>query len=188
MRLVSEGDEARWRILQEYVAGFRELIGKLRKKLHSRSRADIRWAGDPCSLCSKWNITLYREFLPDAQRGAQGASMQGTGVTILVVEDEQLIRDMVADALSDGGFEAEVAVSGEDAVSLLQGNQTKYRALVTDINLFGKLDGWQVGHRARELNPEISVIYMTGAAADQWPAHGVPNSILLTKPFAPAHS
>ena len=51
--------------------------------------------------------------------------MQGTGVTILVVEDEQLIRDMVADALSDGGFEAEVAVSGEDAVSLLQGNQTK---------------------------------------------------------------
>lgn len=59
--------------------------------------------------------------------------MQGTGVTILVVEDEQLIRDMVADALSDGGFEAEVAVSGEDAVSLLQGNQTKYRALVTDI-------------------------------------------------------
>ncbi|MET4446107.1 DNA-binding response OmpR family regulator [Bradyrhizobium sp. GM2.2] len=39
--------------------------------------------------------------------------MQGTGVTILVVEDEQLIRDMVADALSDGGFEAEVAVSGE---------------------------------------------------------------------------
>jgi DNA-binding response OmpR family regulator len=112
--------------------------------------------------------------------------MQGAGVTILVVEDEQLIRDMVADALSDGGFEAEVAVSGEDAVSLLQGNQTKYRALVTDINLFGKLDGWQVGHRARELNPDISVIYMTGAAADQWPVHGVPNSILLTKPFAPA--
>lgn len=58
--------------------------------------------------------------------------MQGTGVTILVVEDEQLIRDMVADALSDGGFEAEVAVSGEDAVSLLQGqpnqvSRTRYR-------------------------------------------------------------
>jgi hypothetical protein len=35
VRLVSEGDEARWRILQEYVAGFRELIGKSRKKLHS---------------------------------------------------------------------------------------------------------------------------------------------------------
>ena len=112
--------------------------------------------------------------------------MQGAAIIVLVVEDEQLIRDMVADALSDGGFEAEVAVSGEDAVNLLQGEQTKYRALITDINLFGTLDGWQVGHRARELNPDIPVIYMTGAAADQWSAHGVPNSILLNKPFAPA--
>ncbi|RXT42994.1 response regulator [Bradyrhizobium betae] len=112
--------------------------------------------------------------------------MQGAAIIILVVEDDQLIRDMVADALSDGGFEAEVAVSGEDAVILLQGDQIKYRALITDINLFGTLDGWQVGHRARELNPDIPVIYMTGAAADQWSAHGVPNSILLNKPFAPA--
>jgi DNA-binding response OmpR family regulator len=112
--------------------------------------------------------------------------MQGAAVTILVVEDDQLIRDMVVDALSDGGFEAEVAVSGEDAVNFLQGDQTKYRALITDINLIGTLDGWQVGHRARELNSNIPVIYMTGAAADQWSAHGVPNSILLNKPFAPA--
>ncbi|UPJ74379.1 response regulator [Bradyrhizobium sp. 187] len=112
--------------------------------------------------------------------------MRGAAIIVLVVEDEQLIRDMVADALSDGGFEAEVAVSGEDAVNLLQGEQTKYRAIITDINLFGTLDGWQVGHRARELNPDIPVIYMTGAAADQWSAHGAPNSILLNKPFAPA--
>ncbi|MCK1360417.1 response regulator [Bradyrhizobium sp. 199] len=112
--------------------------------------------------------------------------MQGSLVVVLVVEDDQLIRDMVADALGDGGFEAEVAVSGEDAVTLLQSDQAKYRAIITDINLFGKLDGWQVGHRARELNPDIPVIYMTGAAADQWSANGVPNSILLNKPFAPA--
>jgi CheY-like chemotaxis protein len=56
----------------------------------------------------------------------------------------------------------------------------------TDINLIGALDGWQVGRRARQLNPDIPVIYMTGAAADQWSANGVPNSILLNKPFAPA--
>ncbi|MCK1333069.1 response regulator [Bradyrhizobium sp. CW9] len=112
--------------------------------------------------------------------------MQGAAVLILVVEDDQLVRDLVTDALSDGGFTIEVSVSGEDAVKLLLSDATKYRALITDINLFGTVDGWQVGHRARELNPDIPVIYMTGAAADQWSAHGVPNSILLSKPFAPA--
>jgi DNA-binding response OmpR family regulator len=52
--------------------------------------------------------------------------------------------------------------------------------------LRGRLDGWEVAKRAREVNPALPIIYMTGAAADQWPANGVPNSILLTKPFAPA--
>jgi hypothetical protein len=37
----------------------------------------------------------------------------------------------------------------------------------------------------RKINPAFPVIYMTGAAADEWPSMGVPNSILLQKPFAP---
>jgi len=69
---------------------------------------------------------------------------------------------------------------------VLQGEPTKYRALLTDIDLKGKLTGWDVARRARELDPEMPVIYMTGASADDWPSHGVPNSILLNKPFAPA--
>ncbi len=48
------------------------------------------------------------------------------------------------------------------------------------------MDGWEGGKQAREIDPAFPVIYMTGAAADQWASHGVPNSILLTKPFAPA--
>jgi CheY-like chemotaxis protein len=38
----------------------------------------------------------------------------------------------------------------------------------------------------READPTFPVIYMTGAAADQWASQGVPGSILLEKPFAPA--
>ena len=63
--------------------------------------------------------------------------------------------------------------------------QDTYRALVTDINLLGQLSGWDVAKLAREINPEIPIIYMTGPAADQWPSHGVPGSIMLNKPFAP---
>ncbi|MEP7084143.1 MAG: response regulator [Betaproteobacteria bacterium] len=105
---------------------------------------------------------------------------------ILVVEDDPSIQTIVGDALADGGFEVEIAPSGVAALTLLQGNKGQYRALVTDINMPGEVDGWAVAKQAREIDPAFPVIYMTGAAADQWASCGVPHSILLTKPFAPA--
>jgi len=105
---------------------------------------------------------------------------------ILVVEDDQSVQGIVEDALGDGGFEPAIAASGEEAVTLLKGGSTKYRALVTDINLRGKMGGWEVARLAREIDPNFPVVYMTGASADEYGSHGVPNSILLTKPFAPA--
>lgn len=106
-------------------------------------------------------------------------------IVILVVEDDQLVRTVVEETLDGGGFKPVMAASGEEAVTLLQGQNT-YRALVTDINLLGRIDGWEVAKRAREIDPAFPIIFMTGAAAEQWTSHGVPNSILLTKPFAPA--
>src|SRR6266403_4334442 len=107
-------------------------------------------------------------------------------LVILIVEDDPLIQILVEEQLNDGGFELAIAASGEEAVTLLKGGYTKYRALVTDINLHGKMDGWAVGKQAREIDPAFPVIYMTGASADEYGSRGVPNSILLTKPFAPA--
>jgi CheY-like chemotaxis protein len=105
---------------------------------------------------------------------------------ILVVEDEPLIQSLVEEALADGGFEPAVTSSGEEAVTLLKGHKGKYRALVTDINLQGKMDGWEVAQQAREIDPAFPVVYMSGAAAADWASKGVPNSIMLSKPFAPA--
>jgi CheY-like chemotaxis protein len=107
-------------------------------------------------------------------------------LVVMVVEDDAVIQGMIDEALSDGGFEPAIAASGEEAVTLLKGGLTTYRALVTDINLRGRMDGWEVARHAREIDPEFPIIYMTGASADQYGSHGVPNSILLTKPFAPA--
>jgi DNA-binding response OmpR family regulator len=105
---------------------------------------------------------------------------------VLVVEDDQGIQSIVEDALVEGGFEPAIAPSGEEAVTLLRRNRNGYRALVADVKLRGRMDGWEVARHAREIDPEFPIVYMTGASADQWPAHGVPNSILLQKPFAPA--
>ena len=107
-------------------------------------------------------------------------------VKILVVEDDQLIQAMVEEALSDGGFGSALTASGEEAITLLQDAKSKYRAVVTDINLLGKLDGWEVGRSAREIDPTMPIIYMTGTHGEEWASKGVPNSVLLVKPFAPA--
>jgi DNA-binding response OmpR family regulator len=105
---------------------------------------------------------------------------------VLIVEDDELIQGIVEDALKEGGFETAIAPSAEEAVTLLRGRLMDYRALVTDINLKGHMNGWEVAKHAREINPAVPIVYMTGAAAGDWPSRGVPNSILLEKPFAPA--
>ena len=107
-------------------------------------------------------------------------------IRILVVEDDQLIQAMVEEALSDGGFKSALTASGEEAIALLQGDKSSYRGVVTDVNLLGKLDGWEVGRTARELDPTMPVVYMTGTHGEEWASKGVPNSVLLAKPFAPA--
>jgi DNA-binding response OmpR family regulator len=105
---------------------------------------------------------------------------------VLIVEDDVSIQAIVEDALKEAGFETAIAPSAEEAVTLLKGKVMNYRALVTDINLRGRMTGWDVAKEARQIDPEFPIVYMTGAAADDWASHGVPNSILLVKPFAPA--
>ena len=106
---------------------------------------------------------------------------------ILVVDDDPLLQQIVEEALRDGGFETVVAASGEKAVELLETANGKYRALVTDINLGrDRMNGWDVARHAREIDAKFPVVYMSGDSAEDWSARGVPDSIMLSKPFAPA--
>ena len=105
---------------------------------------------------------------------------------VLVVEDEEPLQEIVRDALKDGGFDLTTVASGEEAVAMIESGVVKYSALVTDINLKGSMKGWEIARLVRQIDPAFPVVYMTGAAADDWASEGVPNSILLKKPFAPA--
>jgi len=117
---------------------------------------------------------------------AKGARVDNLQV-ILVVEDDHLIQSVVEESLTDGGFEIVIASSGQDALDLLDASKAKYRALVTDINLGpGEVDGWDVARHAREIDPNFPVVYVSGKDAAEWSSKGVPNSIMLAKPFAPA--
>jgi CheY-like chemotaxis protein len=106
--------------------------------------------------------------------------------TVLVVEDEETLQALIEEALAEGGFSPAIAPSGEEAVTLLRGCKGKYQAIVTDIILRGRIDGWEVARRAREINPDFPIVYVSGASATDWPSKGVPNSIMLAKPFAPS--
>jgi len=102
------------------------------------------------------------------------------------VEDDYDLQGVIEETLVDGGFETDVLSSGEEALTLFRGKLKNYKALVTDVGLKGRLSGWDVAAQFRETDPAFPIVYMSGAHADEWASKGVPNSIMLTKPFAPA--
>src|SRR6478752_4185662 len=80
---------------------------------------------------------------------------------VLLVEDELLVRELAMEDLQDAGFEVTAAGSGDDALGhLREGRQ--FDLLFTDIRMPGATDGWQLAREARELLPDIRVIYATG--------------------------
>ncbi len=108
-------------------------------------------------------------------------------IRILLVDDEVMIIDLLEDVLKDGGFTVDKAITGEEAIQKLEAPDAEYRALVTDVNFpTSEVLGWDVARRAREIHPELPVVYITGGAGQDWAANGVPNSVLVVKPFAPA--
>ena len=105
---------------------------------------------------------------------------------LFVVEDEYPLQGLVEETLREAGFDPAILSSGEEALTLFRGKVADYRALVTDVKLKGSLSGWEVARQIREMAAGFPVVYMTGGGADQWTSHGVPDSILLQKPIAPA--
>jgi DNA-binding response OmpR family regulator len=107
-------------------------------------------------------------------------------ILVFVVEDENLILEVIEEALSEGGYKVISTGSGEDALTKLDAEGVTFAALVTDINLSGALTGWDVARRARELNDTLPVLYVSGSDGHDWASKGVPNSLMLAKPFAVA--
>ncbi|MET3723853.1 CheY-like chemotaxis protein [Sphingomonas trueperi] len=90
------------------------------------------------------------------------------------------------DALEDGGYTVVEASSGEDAIQLLSQQGDQIIGLVTDVRLGKGMNGWDVARRAREQKASLPVVYLTAESAEDWAAQGVPKSLLVQKPYAPA--
>nr|WP_314624976.1 PAS domain S-box protein [uncultured Noviherbaspirillum sp.] len=104
--------------------------------------------------------------------------------TVLVVEDEQVVRSLIVDVLHELGYCALEAEDGPSGLAILQ-SSTTVDLLVTDIGLPG-LNGRQLADAARLLRPSLKVLFMTGYAenaafANGFLEHGME---MITKPFA----
>jgi CheY-like chemotaxis protein len=104
-------------------------------------------------------------------------------VTVLVVDDEPLILEMILEELTEQGFLVLEADTGEAALSIIKSGRM-VDVLFTDIRLPGDLDGWRLAATAREARPELPVIYASGYVVEKGAA--VPGSIFLKKPYLPS--
>ena len=97
----------------------------------------------------------------------------------LVVEDDWLLRDDIAMELKSEGWHVVEAVNGEAALDLFDTHSID--VLFTDIQLGGRLNGWDVAEALRAQNPELAVIYSSGKSADR--ARQVSRGLFFAKPY-----
>jgi CheY-like chemotaxis protein len=107
-----------------------------------------------------------------------------TRATILVVEDEALIAEMVAEALQEQGFHVFVASNGADALRYVESGGA-VDALFTDMHLPGGMNGSELASRVRSLRPEMPVVYASGRWHPTDREQLVPCSAFLPKPYDP---
>jgi CheY-like chemotaxis protein len=106
------------------------------------------------------------------------------GETVLVVEDEPVVRGLIVEVLGDLGYRAIEAPDGPAGLKLLQSKQ-RIDLLITDVGLPG-INGRQLADQARERRPDLKVLFITGYAENATLANGFlePGMAMLTKPFA----
>lgn len=109
-----------------------------------------------------------------------------SSIQLLLVEDDHLLRLDAEELLIENGFGVTSYASAEEAIAALDADAAQFAGVITDIRLGKGANGWKVGRHARQCQSSIPVVYVTADSAAEWTAQGVPNSVLIQKPFVPA--
>jgi signal transduction histidine kinase/ActR/RegA family two-component response regulator len=135
--------------------------------------------------------TVFRVYLPRADEPAAEAASpsspgevgQRTG-TILLVEDDEPVRRVTADALVEAGYDVLVADSGERALEICAENGDGIQLLVTDVVMSG-IGGGEVAARLRDRVPHLEVLFISGYSEDAVARQGFADegAHFLPKPF-----
>jgi hypothetical protein len=123
-------------------------------------------------------ITVHPHGAPSTQ-----VERARSGETVLVIEDEPVVRGVIMEMLVDHGYQALEAVDGPAGLKILCSDE-RVDLLVTDVGLPG-MNGRQVADQAREIRPELKILFITGYADSVAISDGFLQSgmELVTKPF-----
>lgn len=99
--------------------------------------------------------------------------------TVLVVEDEVLIREIVAEELEDAGFAVVMAKNADQAIAILE-NRLDIHLVFTDIDMPGSMDGLKLAASVRDRWPPIHIIITTGKSR---PLEIPANALFIPKPY-----
>jgi len=106
--------------------------------------------------------------------------------TILLTEDEPLVRTLARKVLELARYRVLVAASGAEALALAERHEGPIHLLLTDV-VMPEMSGRELAHRLASLRPDARVLYMSGYADEAIAQHGVldPGTAFLQKPFTP---
>lgn len=121
---------------------------------------------------------------PVAQTMVVGEPLDVNGIRVLVVDDEPVVRAVIVEVVRElqyTGMEAETAA---EALSLLRSGG-RIDILVTDVGLPGSMNGRQLADAARELDPALPILFVTGYAEEGvFERSGLPHGMqIVSKPF-----
>jgi PAS domain S-box-containing protein len=114
---------------------------------------------------------------------ARAADHAATGETVLVVEDEPVVRAVIVEMLADQGYRTLEAVDGPSGLRILS-YHGRIDLLITDVGLPG-MNGRQLADQARETRPDLKILFITGYAESVAISDGFlqPGMEMITKPF-----
>jgi PAS domain S-box-containing protein len=130
-------------------------------------------------------LPRYLGAAQDEGVASEATVAPGHGETVLVVDDEEIVRRVVLEVLEENGYAALEASDGPSGLRILQ-SSARIDLLVTDVGLPGGLNGRQLADAARELRPMLKVLFITGYAENAVIGNGHldPGMEVMTKPFS----
>jgi len=119
--------------------------------------------------------------------GSRAAVPCGNGELVLVVDDQQDIRDLLATVLTDHGYRPLLAVDGEDALATFKRQADRVAVVVTDLNM-PHIEGGSLANRLRQYRADLPILFMSGLnenAAKYGALLAKTRHPFLLKPFRP---
>ncbi len=134
--------------------------------------------------------TIFEIYLPRAEPStavpaARRPSASKGSETILLVDDEEGVRKLVSAVLHNGGYTVIEAANGLAALAVYEKNSHKIDLVLTDV-VMPQMNGFELGQRLAEKNPDLQVLYMSGYRDSPINSEpGEPPKAFLNKPFTP---